>query len=204
MEADQNHKQSASCFSQLEPMGKEGRRSVKIVVKEDTARKDGAATNCEVRYVVSKSMIDMHRKVRICEASGEQPSTIRETSVVLRSNRESDGKVLQKSQKIKPHQPVQTGKVQLKILIRPMPQPPSSSTRVRMWKVLTTTATYLRNLSGTTLQSKADLMWPSSTFSTINVDSHHFKYQQLSYRTPLSCTRIFKTSGRNRQSSSEQ
>lgn len=205
MEADQNHKRSASCFSQLEPMRKEGRRSGKIAVKEDTAGKDRTATNCEVRYVVSKSMIDMHRKVRICEASGEQPSTIRETSVVLRSNRESDGKVLQKSKtKIKHHQPVHTGKVQLKILKRPMHQPPSSSTHVSMWKVFTNPSTTFRNLSGATLQSKADLMWPSSTSSTINEDSHHLKYQQLSCRMPSSCTWIFKTSGSKRQVSSEQ
>lgn len=204
MEADQNQKRSASCFPQLEPTREEGRRSVKTAGKEDTTGKDGTAVKREVLDVVSKSMIDMHRKVRICEASGEQPSTKRENSVVPRSNRASEGKVLQKSQKIKPHQPVQTGKVQLKILTRPMPQPPSSSTNVSMWKVLTNPSTTFRDLSGATLQSKADLMWPSSTLSTINEDSHHLKHQQLSCRTPSSCSWIFKTSWSKRQVSTEQ
>lgn len=205
MEADQNHKQSASCFSQLEPMGKERRRSVKTAVDEDTTGNDVTTTNCKVRYVVSKSMIDMHRKVRFCEASGEQLSTKRETSAALRSNRASEGKVLQKSMtKIKLHLPVKTVSVLLKILKRPMLQPPSSSTHVSMRKVLTPASTTFRNLSGATLQSEADLMWPSSTLSTTNEDSHHLKYQRLSCRTPSSCTRIFETSGSKRQVSSEQ
>lgn len=61
METDQNHKQSASCFSQLEPTRKEGERSVKTAGKKDTTGNEGAAVICEVRYVVLKSMFDMHQ-----------------------------------------------------------------------------------------------------------------------------------------------
>lgn len=205
MEADQNHKRSASCFPQLEPMQEEGRRNVKTAGKEDTTRKYGTAIYCEVLDVVSKSMIDMHRKIRICKALGEQPSAKRENSVVLRSNRASEGKVLQKSKtNNKLHLPVKTVTVPLKIPKRPMLQPPSSSTHVSMWKVLTNPSTTFRNLSGATLQSEADLMRPSSTVSTINEDSHHLNYQRLSCRMPSSCTRIFKTSGSKRQVSTEQ
>lgn len=97
METDKNQNPSASCFPQLEPTRKEGRRSMKSAGREDTTRREESAENCRVQFAVSERMRDMHRKVHMWKEVGELSSTKREPSVVLRSNSARDGKVTQQS-----------------------------------------------------------------------------------------------------------
>lgn len=135
MEADQNHKPSTSCFSQLESTRKESRRSVKPAGKEDTTRREESAEICVVQTKVSERMIDMHRKVYMWKAFGELSVTIRGPSAVLRNKPARGGKVMQKSITNNRLLPpacrflATTGMVLPIILKRPMPQPRPFSNR---------------------------------------------------------------------------
>lgn len=138
MEADQNHKQSASCFSQLEPTRKERRRSVKPAGRKDTTRREGMAENLEVQNTVSERMTDMHRKVRLGKVLGAFSCTKRGPSVALRSKPAIDGNVTQKSTKNTRLQPpacrsATIGMVLLSILKRPTQQQhPLSTATMKM------------------------------------------------------------------------
>lgn len=138
MEADFNHKRSASCFSQLEPTRKEGRRSAKAAGRKDTTRRGGTAENCEVQNTVSERMTDMHRKVRLGKVLGAFSCTKRGPSVALRSKPAIGGDVLQKSTKNIRLQPpacrfATIGTVLLNILKRPMLQQyPLSTATIEM------------------------------------------------------------------------
>lgn len=194
MEIDQYYKPSASCFSQLEPTRKEGRRRVKPAGNKDTTRRAETAGNCLEQKMVSERMIDMHRKVHMWKAFGELSSTKRRPSVALRSNLARGGKVMQKSIMNTRLQPpacrfsVTTGMVLPNILKRPMPQPRPFSNPATMKKLLYHSSTAFRNPSGTGSQSKSNLMCPSSTLCTIQEGPEtltHTSVYAAGYRYPV-------------------
>lgn len=200
MEADFNHKRSASCFPQLEPTQKERRGSVKSAGKEDTERRGGLAENCEVQQTVSERMIDMHREVHMGRALGAFSCAKRGPSVVLRSKPAIGGNVLQRSTKnnlLQPpaFRPATIGTVQLNIFKRPMLRQRPLSTATMQMVLYHSSKAFQKPLRyGYTIRTPTTCDLPV-LYVLQKRNSPASNTQRASCRTSSSCSRIIKHLG---------
>lgn len=206
METDQNQNPSASCFPQLEPTRKEGRRSMKSAGRKDTTRREESAENCRVQFAVSERMRDMHRKVHMWKEVGELSSTKREPSVVLRSNSARDGKVTQQSltKTRQPHAyfrffaniaPVQLNILKIHATTSPLEHPRYDEHGILP---LVNTASQKTLRYRYTIQNRPHVAFQYFMYYTRGTRILN-THQRPSCRTLPSCSRIIKTSWRKRQ-----